>query len=339
MKSDGGNLEHFEYAAPAGLNSVAQGAEPVNLLRHPACRGGSTAFALLDFTWNVSSAKAVKPPGQARWRFLHSRAAQQFIRPTRRTVSHVTIVGLALWLALCGSLAVAQDIPSGESRVAPTVVESPDASQIRAELDDILSDPEFRRVYFKPEKQPETKWPQWLTNFFESLGDLLRPFFNLLGGLGMGIQAFAWTMLAVICGSIVYLVVRVISNYQKSDAARMAAGHKFDQGELPAAPGELAADVYLQRALALAAQGLYREAIGLLLLGLMSHTERSGLIRHRRGLTHRDYLRAVRGQVSLHQAFCDLVSTYEPICFGRRDALPDQFDSSLIGYHSGLKHD
>ena len=246
---------------------------------------------------------------------------------------------LVLWLTLGGSLAVAQDTPSVEAKVVPIVTDSPDASQIRAELDDILSDPEFRRVYFKPAKQEETKWPKWLTDFFEWLGDLLRPFFNLLSGLGIGIQALAWTVLAIICGLIVYLVVRVVSNYQKSEAARKVAGHVFDQGELPAAPGELAADVYLQRALALAAQGLYREAIGLLLLGLMSHAERSGLIRHRRGLTHRDYLRAVRGQVSLHQAFRDLVSTYEPICFGRRNAHPDQFDSSLIGYHSGLKHE
>ena len=264
---------------------------------------------------------------------------QQSLGPRSPTGAQFKFVGLVIWLAFCGSPTVAQDTPSADANVAPIVTDSPDASQIRAELDDILSDPEFRRVYFKPAKQEDTKWPKWLTDFFDWLGDLLKPFFNLLSGLGIGIQAMAWTVLAVICGLIVYLIVRVVSNYQKSEAARKAAGQAFDQGELPAAPGELAADVYLQRAMALAAQGLYREAIGLLLLGLMSHAERSGLIRHRRGLTHRDYLRAVRGQVSLHQAFRELVSTYEPICFGRRDAHPDQFDSSLIGYHSGLKHD
>ena len=42
--------------------------------RHPACRGGSTTSALLDRAADSTSAKAVKPPGQARWRLLQEHA-------------------------------------------------------------------------------------------------------------------------------------------------------------------------------------------------------------------------------------------------------------------------
>jgi hypothetical protein len=241
-------------------------------------------------------------------------------------------------LAAIGSLAFAQPVNQ-----TPTAADaSPrdnDASQIRDELDEILSEPEFRRVRLNIEKQEPRKLPEWLRSFIDWLSELFGSIGRVFGALGIGIQAVAWTVLMLLVALIAYLIVRVIANYQRTEAARKAAGLAFDQGELPAAPGELAADVYLQRALGLASEGRYREAIGLLLMGLMSHAERAGLIRHRRGLTHRDYVRAVRGQPSLHQSFRQLVGVYEPICFGRREARPEHFQSSLSEYHSGLQHD
>jgi len=69
----------------------------------------------------------------------------------------------------------------------------------------------------------------------------------------------------------------------------------------------------------------------------MSATERSGLIRFRRGLTHRDYLRALRGRNRPHQALRTIVGVYEPICFGRRPAQIDHFQTSLDGYETGFR--
>lgn len=247
------------------------------------------------------------------------------------------LAAVIVLLAIGASPAVSQET----TRPPKNAAESggvDDATQIRVELDDILADPEFRRVLLKVPKDEPRKVPKWLSDFFEWLANLLSGIGALFSALGIGLQALAWTVLALLVGLIIYLIVRVISNYQRSEAARKAAGLAFEHGELPAAPGELAADVYLQRALALAGEGRYREAIGLLLLGLMSHAERAGLIRHRRGLTHRDYLRAVRGQASLHQSFRQLVGVYEPICFGRREARSEHFELSLTDYHAGLKH-
>ena len=82
---------------------------------------------------------------------------------------------------------------------------------------------------------------------------------------------------------------------------------------------------------------MFREAIGQLILGAMSTTERSGLIRFRRGLTHRDYLRALRGRTRPHDGLRTIVGVYEPICFGRRPAQIDHYRTSLDGYETGFR--
>ncbi|HLJ12281.1 MAG TPA: DUF4129 domain-containing protein, partial [Planctomycetaceae bacterium] len=109
------------------------------------------------------------------------------------------------------------------------------------------------------------------------------------------------------------------------------------EGESDIPPGDLPADEYLRRAIELAGKGMFREAIGQLILGAMSRTERSGLVRFRRGLTHRDYLRALRQRPQQHQAFRSIVGIYEPICFGRRPADVDHYQASLEGYEIGFK--
>jgi hypothetical protein len=243
---------------------------------------------------------------------------------------------LIVWMAAVASSAAGQPPPSTTPAEVASKVDD-DARQIRDQLDQILADPEFRRLRLKPQQESKST-PEWLRSFIDWLSDLFGGLRGLFGALGIGIQALAWTVLMLIIALIVYLISRVIANYQRSATVRKAAGPVFDQGELPAAPGELEADVYLQRALSLSTAGRYREAIGLLILGLMSHAERAGLIRHRRGLTHRDYIRALRGQNTLHQSFRQLVAVYEPICFGRREARSEHFQSSLSEYHAGLRN-
>ena len=65
-------------------------------------------------------------------------------------------------------------------------------------------------------------------------------------------------------------------------------------------PGELPADVYIARAKELAGEGRFREAIAQLLLGGMSNLERAGIVKYRKGLTHRDYVRASRSAKNQH---------------------------------------
>ena len=69
----------------------------------------------------------------------------------------------------------------------------------------------------------------------------------------------------------------------------------------------------------------------------MSHIERAGWIRFRRGLTYRDYLRATRDHAQAHEALRDIVGTYEPLGFGRRPASGEHFTKSLERYEEGFR--
>ena len=68
-------------------------------LRHRACPGGSTASALLTPEGSRSSAKAVNPPGQARWRELRDTSTDyEFNRYQQIPISDAIVVAGVLKL-------------------------------------------------------------------------------------------------------------------------------------------------------------------------------------------------------------------------------------------------
>jgi len=68
----------------------------------------------------------------------------------------------------------------------------------------------------------------------------------------------------------------------------------------------------------------------------MSHLERAELIRYRRGLTLRDYLRAAQKEQRHYTALKSMVRVYEPLGFGRRRANQQLFQQTLSGYETGF---
>lgn len=157
-----------------------------------------------------------------------------------------------------------------------------------------------------------------------------------VGGLA---QILAWSVLAVIAGLIVFLIVKAIMDYERPEKLVGGdAGPGEAEGPLEPEhpPGEYPADVYLARARELAAAGRYREAITQLLLGAMSSLERAGLVRYRRGLTCRDYARAVRAHKPQYTSLRNMVRLYEPLAFGRRPAAHHHFERGLKEYQSGF---
>jgi preprotein translocase subunit SecG len=104
-------------------------------------------------------------------------------------------------------------------------------------------------------------------------------------------------------------------------------------------PGERPSSEYLQRALALSDQGDHRGAIRQLLLGCMSWIERHGLLRYRKGLTNRDYLRAVYRRQTQREGISGVITEFELIYFGRRDATSERFRRCLSGFRSGFDKD
>ncbi|MFN0050715.1 MAG: DUF4129 domain-containing protein [Planctomycetales bacterium] len=210
-----------------------------------------------------------------------------------------------------------------------------DDESVRRELDEILEHPDFRRLRLEL-NPPEVRTP-WIERFFNWLADLFRPVnAPSVSWIGDAFRVFAYAVIGVIACGIIWLIVKAVNSWRALQREKIAGIKAFEEGTAELPPGDLPADEYLRRARELSGQGLYGEAIAQLLLGAMSATERSGLIRFRRGLTYRDYVRALRQQPEPCQSFRTMVSIYLPIGFGRRSAVPTQFDEALAAYEAAF---
>jgi hypothetical protein len=226
--------------------------------------------------------------------------------------------------------------PAEDSQTNPRQLDS----DVEQEFRDIFSQSEFRGLREKksqPAEPAKLEVPGWLKRFLDWLDKLFSGTGRALSGLGTLVRILAYGVLAAICCLIIWLVVRAVNRYRERQTVGGLARGSVEEGEGEIPPGDLPADEYLRRAGELAEQGLFREAIGQLILGAMSRTERSGLIRFRRGLTNRDYVRALRGRAAPQRAFRTIVGVYEPICFGRRNAQVEHYRTSLDGYQTAFQ--
>ncbi|WP_166821439.1 DUF4129 domain-containing protein [Thalassoroseus pseudoceratinae] len=150
----------------------------------------------------------------------------------------------------------------------------------------------------------------------------------------------AYAILGVVIGLILWLIIKAIKDFElptKLDHEHETGGDLPSNANEPEnAPGEHPPDVYIAKARELAAIGNYRDAIAQLTMGAMSRIERTNRIRYRRGLTIRDYLRALRQNRTEYQAFRSIVRVFEPISFGRREPTKALFEKTLGGYEAGF---
>ncbi|MEZ6124781.1 MAG: DUF4129 domain-containing protein [Planctomycetaceae bacterium] len=147
--------------------------------------------------------------------------------------------------------------------------------------------------------------------------------------------------LAVIIAAAIWIIGTVL---KANDGGRRAGRDGlFDEDgdltDLATPPGELAASTYEPRALQLAQDGQYRLAVRELLLGSMSWIERAGMIRFRKGLTNRDYLRAVWRQDLHRNAFGITAQQFERIYFGRRVATREMFNDCLHAFQGAFREE
>ena len=211
--------------------------------------------------------------------------------------------------------------------------------QTRAVLNDVLSQPDFRRLRSMADlvpKVPQAPNPtvspgffQWLWNLFPSIPNVAGVGLN---GLKEVATALGWGIVALLVAAVIWLIIKAVNAYRWRLRNRFQPLPNFEQQTLELPPGDIPADEFRQRAEHLAQQQLFGEAIAQLLLGSMSQMERSELIRFRRGLTYRDYLRALRGHPRHRDAFRAMVQTYLPIGFGRRPATPTQYQEAAAHY-------
>lgn len=233
-------------------------------------------------------------------------------------------------------------VPGNPSRARRS---SPEAEEIQRQADQILSRPEFRRVRDRRKvtlTNPAPPAPGWWSRFLNWLGQIFDESENWMsrmlpsgwdGSSSKIIVYVAWALLFLVCMWLLWKLVLQLAAYRRR---RMPQTVPLPSGSGAIAPGEIPADEYLSRALNCAAQGDYRAAIAHLVAGAKSCTERAGLIRFRQGLTHCDYVRAWKNYPVQQAALRQLVGVYEPICFGRRAARREHYESSSATYREGF---
>lgn len=148
-------------------------------------------------------------------------------------------------------------------------------------------------------------------------------------------------VIAFILAVLIFIAVIVVRSFdagkRRQNRLAIDGSDLLSDSLLP--PGELAASTYETRAIQLAADGNLRAAIRELLLGGMSWIERAGMIRYRRGLTNRDYLRSVWKRQSQREAFLTMALQFEYVYFGRRVPTAEMFQSCLSGFRGAFREE
>jgi hypothetical protein len=260
----------------------------------------------------------------------------------------------ALLLVLLGATAA---LGAPQEQPVPTEVETEpqsdaepsglrSAGEVRETLEAIFESPEYRRLARpkrneKAQKKP-SPLPAWLERFLDwLLGD--RPeregsaSFSMPGALVGLLRLMLYAVVGAAFAWVVFLILKSV--LRGSPGTARAAGRPTGPGEevSPSTPpGELPSEEYLQRALALARAGKHKEAIRQLLLGAMSWMERQGLVRYRKGLTNRDYLRAIWHRPGQREPLAAIILAFDQIYFGRRPATAERFAECLKSYRAGF---
>lgn len=234
-------------------------------------------------------------------------------------------MSVLLWLSLCLNAP-----PSGDQL---------DDQNVRDVVREVLADPDFRRLHRKESAgDVSEELPIWLRLFIEWLfksdeedatESVRGPPIDLSGVLNV-------LAILALAGTVTYLIV--------SMSRRLGSAERFDLPDIAddealnptAPPGELPSSEYERRALAYAERGDFRSALRELVLGTMSWIERAEMIRYRRGLTNRDYVRAVWREPPQRESMLLIVESFELVFFGRRLADSPRFDRALTEFRSSF---
>jgi len=247
---------------------------------------------------------------------------------------------LTLVMTACLSL-VSTTAFSQTTRNERIDITSPDRAIIEHDTKEILKRPEFRHL--TRERQISSDSPFDLKDLIKEEPETKASSSNLFFAafIGSAIMILSYIGIVCACCLILYLLYRSLTGFKFSKKIKDKSISEELQGELTLeeilSPAESEAATYLQRAKALAQTGDYQNAIIQLLYGSMSFIERSGWIRFRKGLTYRDYLRATRPHGLPCDSFRQMIRTYEPLGFGRREATKEHFESTLSHYEAAFQ--
>lgn len=202
-----------------------------------------------------------------------------------------------------------------------------DRITVQRTVEDVMARPEFQRLReVDREDRASSSWLQdlldWLEKLFTRDTDRAQTSVNFGAGLIYGI-AFL-----IVVAALAFIAKSIL----ESAAAKELAVSR-DRARIVrsgAAPGETPPEEYWARAQELAAAGNEKLALRELLLGAMSALERSGFIRHRPGLTNRDYFWAAAGDA--RESLQTLIAAFERVYFGRRAVSAESYRECARAY-------
>jgi len=216
------------------------------------------------------------------------------------------------------------------------------ATEIQGVVDSVMSGPDFRTI----KRANSKKEKGFLARLLDQISEALEAFFKrdsgssrMRGGGSVFSSVLLGVMLAIIVAALTAVMI-LIFRMKGSDPSRRTGAGGFlseDDAVNPATPpGELAVSAYEHRAMTFAANGDFASAIRELALGSMSWVERAGLIRFRRGLTNRDYVRAVWRDDERRSSFLSITTELEKVFFGRRAATEVMFQTCLTSFRKAF---
>ena len=211
-----------------------------------------------------------------------------------------------------------------------------DKGFVQQTVEDVMARPEFERL--RDGEDEVSKNPAWLKRIFDWIGDWIEPW--LARGnvqqerdMGSGVAYLVYGVaFLIVCAALAFILKSVLESAKERE---LASEHEHARlVRAGAAPGETPPEDFWARAQELAARGNEKLAIRELLFGAMSSLERRGLIRHRRGLTNRDYLGATSG--GMRASLRTIVTAFERVYFGRRAASSEGFRECSDAYREGF---
>ena len=157
-------------------------------------------------------------------------------------------------------------------------------------------------------------------------------------GLSQLMTIMAIVAIAAVLMVLVAMIIKSIDAKKKRDG-RLLSDSEDMLSDVVTPPGDLAVSTYESRAIQLAGAGDFRAAIRELLLGSMSWIERAGLIRYRKGLTNRDYLRSVWRRSEKRDAYLTTANQFELVFFGRRVPTVEMFETCLTSFRGSFREE
>jgi len=268
---------------------------------------------------------------------------------------------------------------SGTSSVSAVAVQSGpmDSSQIDQVGERVMNSNEFRSVRRTVlEKLPETDIDKgFLGSALEWLGHRIGDVFGAIGnffrwlfsgfsgprpakapaqplntpsgnwnwnfGLGGLADVFVIAVIVVIVMVLIVIAAMIVKSIdaKKRNRHGLLSDSEDILSDVTTPPGELAASTYESRAIQFASTGNYRAAIRELLLGSMSWIERAGLIRYRKGLTNRDYVRSVWRRTDKREGYLTTAVQFELVYFGRRNPTSEMFAMCLTSFQGAFREE